>query len=587
MTYSNAVMWQLVINGPGYFDTSYDLPQGTTVLGRAEENDVVLSGDMVSRRHARLTLTKEELSFEDLGSRNGCKVNGRALSGRAIVQVGDVLTVGENTLTLRQTSVAQRAATELIDPGGGGVVRRFGQGQRIGGAIVSSKNVRESVVMRLLGNVSPSATEASPFSDLSGSGSHPAAPFALANDGPNQSGTSKHAVLSLVMLYRIAERLSAAGSLNQFLEEASARILERTRGSTCVVLVRHSSGVLVPALVRHAGALGHGEAPVSDAIVEEALEQGAALAVNDVHDDKRFNTRDSVLQYGADQVLCVPIGVSKPFDGVLYINRKSTDPEPVDNLIDVLTAAAQLIHGALQRFSFGGSPGEAMLRQALLRFHASPVVEKRLVELRKTAAPLSDLSEYQLTVLYADLQGFQSLTEKLAPERTADLLKTFYEKFAHTVFSFEGTVASVVGDAAMAIFGAPYSRSDDAVRAVRAALALKEAWREAVESRPPRERLGMKLALNTGKSLAGTVWVEPRLEYVVTGDAVATAAWLCGMSEGGQILISGRTLASIGARFDVNPLGERQLKGTVRTSVFEVLEEDSGAGTVSGVKKLD
>ena len=49
-------MWQLTINGPGYFDTAYDLPEGVTMMGRADENDIVLSGDLVSRKHARITL---------------------------------------------------------------------------------------------------------------------------------------------------------------------------------------------------------------------------------------------------------------------------------------------------------------------------------------------------------------------------------------------------------------------------------------------------------------------------------------------------------------------------------------------------
>src|SRR4051794_15602046 len=68
-------MWQLLINGPGYFDTAYDLPEGVTQVGRADENDVVLSGDLVSRKHCRIHVKAEGVVFEDLGSRNGTKLN--------------------------------------------------------------------------------------------------------------------------------------------------------------------------------------------------------------------------------------------------------------------------------------------------------------------------------------------------------------------------------------------------------------------------------------------------------------------------------------------------------------------------------
>ena len=74
-------MWQLIINGPGYFDTAYELPEGVTHMGRADENDIVLSGDLVSRKHARITVKGDELQAEDLGSRNGSKVNGTPLVG--------------------------------------------------------------------------------------------------------------------------------------------------------------------------------------------------------------------------------------------------------------------------------------------------------------------------------------------------------------------------------------------------------------------------------------------------------------------------------------------------------------------------
>ena len=82
-------MWQLIINGPGYFDTTYDLPEGLTQLGRADENDIVLSGDLVSRRHARLRVAGDELVFEDLGSRNGTRVNGQPLQGSVPLRPGD------------------------------------------------------------------------------------------------------------------------------------------------------------------------------------------------------------------------------------------------------------------------------------------------------------------------------------------------------------------------------------------------------------------------------------------------------------------------------------------------------------------
>ena len=148
-------MWQLIINGPGYFDTAYELPEGVTHMGRADENDIVLSGDLVSRKHARVTVKGDELQAEDLGSRNGSKVNGTPLVGTSPLKAGDTLQVGENALVIKQPSTVENAATEMLDLGAGGAVKRFGRGIDIGSAVILARDVRDSVVLKVLDNISP------------------------------------------------------------------------------------------------------------------------------------------------------------------------------------------------------------------------------------------------------------------------------------------------------------------------------------------------------------------------------------------------------------------------------------------------
>ena len=100
-----------------------------------------------------------------------------------------------------------------------------------------------------------------------------------------------------------------------------------------------------------------------------------------------------------------------------------------------------------------------------------------------------------------------------------------------------------------------------------------------------KARLQLKVGLTTGKVLAGTVGSEARLDYTAIGEPVNIASWLCQSAEPGQVLITGKTLAAVGARFDVTPLGERPLLGSrVRTAVFGVLDEDDASGTLSGVR---
>ncbi|HEY8211053.1 MAG TPA: adenylate/guanylate cyclase domain-containing protein [Myxococcaceae bacterium] len=585
-------MWQLIINGPGYFDTTYDLPEGLTSLGRADENDIVLSGDLVSRKHAKIYVQGDDLTIEDLGSRNGSRLNGQPFTGTADLKAGDLVHVGENTLSIRQPNKVENQATEMVDLGAGGV-KRYGEGMDIGASVVVSKNVKESVVLRALDNIMPfTPREGIPLPDFdvpAGSGAGGDRPTPLPNTLPaaSPSGGTPTPITydALLLLYKVSEALSTSRTQQAFLELTADRVLESVKATTAVVLLRHHSGVMVPAVVRHRGRLAQGEVPVSDAVISAALSKGAALAVQDVRGDVRFNARESVLLYGVDQVLCIPIGEKEPFSGVLYINKPAGPANELEGLIDLCSAVSHLIASGVERFRNAGATavGPERGRATLDRFFPPAIAERRAAELQRSGNAAPKLEELTLSVVVADLAGFTALTQKLEPALVADLLSELYSRATAVVFSFEGTLEKFVGDAVVAVFGAPYAQTDGPLRAVRAAMTLRQDWAKAVARRPAHARPDLKIAVNTGKGLAGLIGPEGRQDYAVVGDVVNVASWLCASALPGQVLITGKTLASIGARFDVTPLGERGLKpGREKVPVFEVMEEDVASMTSPG-----
>lgn len=556
-------MWQIIINGPGYFDTPYDLPEGATSLGRADENDIVLGGDLVSRKHARLHVEGDSLRIEDLGSRNGSRVNGHPLQGSRDLVPGDTVTLGENTLSVRQPHTVESAATEMVDLGAGGV-RRFGQGEDVSPSVILAKNVNDLDVLRALDNFAPV-----PFENVSSS-----SPIEASQASPRVSYET------LVLLFRTAEALATAESLTSFLEAAMDRVLERTEATTAVVLLRHSSGVLVPAAVRHRGKLAKGEVPVSDAVVEEALRQGRALAVGDVRDDRRFAGRESVILYGVDRVLCIPIGRQPPFSGVLYVNTPAEAETTLEIMLDACTAVAHLVASGVQRFVLHpphkeGAGSGLTLRRVLERFHPPEVAERRATEAQRTGGRLPALEERPLTVLHVEMVGFGALCTRIGPVRASAVLNDFHAKMSGLIFSFEGAVEAFLGESVRALFGVPAGKPDDAVRAVRAGLALRADWQRAMARRPADERCELRIGLHTTKGLVGMIGPEARLDLTAVGEGVPVAGLLAATASPGQVLITGKTLASIGARFDVMPLGERLIRPPKdRVAAFEVLEED-------------
>jgi class 3 adenylate cyclase/tetratricopeptide (TPR) repeat protein len=169
----------------------------------------------------------------------------------------------------------------------------------------------------------------------------------------------------------------------------------------------------------------------------------------------------------------------------------------------------------------------------------------------------------RVSVLFADLSGFTALGERLDAEELTSLTNDALHELATAVYQYEGYIDKFVGDAVMAVFGAPIAHEDDPERALRAALAMRERLMDF--NRRWSERLGQPLSvhigINTGEVIAGNVGSDLRLAYTVMGDTVNTAARLQDAARSGQIFVSRETWRLTHAAFDFTPLEPLTVKG--------------------------
>jgi adenylate cyclase len=168
-----------------------------------------------------------------------------------------------------------------------------------------------------------------------------------------------------------------------------------------------------------------------------------------------------------------------------------------------------------------------------------------------------------VTVLFADLSGFTTLGERLDPEEVRALQSELFEEMASAIKRYDGFVEKFVGDAVMAVFGAPVAHEDDPERALHAALAMHE--RAATLSGRWEPRLGIPLRLHvgvhTGPVVAGSLGAVADAAYAVTGDTVNTAARLQGAAGPGQTVVSAATYELSRHAFSFEALGGIALKG--------------------------
>ncbi|HUS14082.1 MAG TPA: adenylate/guanylate cyclase domain-containing protein, partial [Chloroflexia bacterium] len=194
-----------------------------------------------------------------------------------------------------------------------------------------------------------------------------------------------------------------------------------------------------------------------------------------------------------------------------------------------------------------------------------------------------------VTVLFCDVKGSTAMAEGLDPEEWATIMNGAFEHLIRPVYRYEGTLARLMGDAVLALFGAPIAHEDDAQRAVLAGLAILEGiqpYRAQVQ-RTYGLDFNVRVGINTGLVVVGEVGSDLRVEYTAMGDAVNLAARMEQTAAPGTVRISGNTHRLVASLFECTSLGGVEIKGKAEpVPAYEVLAARSGAVRARGVPGL-
>jgi class 3 adenylate cyclase/AmiR/NasT family two-component response regulator len=169
----------------------------------------------------------------------------------------------------------------------------------------------------------------------------------------------------------------------------------------------------------------------------------------------------------------------------------------------------------------------------------------------------------EVTILLADLRGFTAMADRFTPEQVVRVLNKYLGTMADLIIGHQGTIDEFIGDAILAIFGAPETRPDDAARASACAIAMQLAMTEVnafnrAEGLPEVE---MGIAVNTGQVIVGNIGSQSRAKYGVVGTHVNLAGRIEGFTVGGQVLVSASTVAKAGPVLELGQRVTFQAKG--------------------------
>jgi adenylate cyclase len=220
-------------------------------------------------------------------------------------------------------------------------------------------------------------------------------------------------------------------------------------------------------------------------------------------------------------------------------------------------------------------------KRRLSRFF-SPAVVQTIIR-QKDDGKLS-AARRRMTVLFSDIRGFTTMSERMAPEDVVAMLREYLTAMTEVVFKHGGTVDKYIGDEIMALYNVPLEVADHADRAVRTALEFQERLRPLAERFSARYggTLQCGVGIHTGDAVVGTIGSEQRLEYTAIGDTINLGARLESATKefGVSIIISEATYVDLKSQFATRYLGEVHVKGKeIPVKIHAVLTPAAGEAT--------
>ena len=186
-----------------------------------------------------------------------------------------------------------------------------------------------------------------------------------------------------------------------------------------------------------------------------------------------------------------------------------------------------------------------------------------------------------VTVMFADVANFTSLSEKLDPEEVHTIMDGSFNILMDEIHKYEGTVNQFTGDGVMALFGAPVAHEDHAQRACHVALSIQKAMGEYGEkvAKDYGVPFKMRIGLNSGPVIVGAIGDDLRMDYTAVGDTTNLASRMQSLAHPGTAFLSNNTHRLVKDYFELKPLGKLEVKGKEEPQKIFELVKAAGAAT--------
>jgi len=257
-------------------------------------------------------------------------------------------------------------------------------------------------------------------------------------------------------------------------------------------------------------------------------------------------------------------GVKSIIDGNYDIQIKKTTRDELGDLTEAFNGMAKSLKE------------KELLKGAFSTYVSSSLMEEILKDPTKLSLHGKRL---KATMLFTDIRGFTSMSENLEPEQVVSVINEYLTLQTDKVFKWEGLLDKFVGDCVMAVYGVPFPKDDDAYRAIRTAMDIRDSVEKlnAIRKRRNQITVGIGIGVNTGEVVAGNMGSPQKMDYTVIGDNVNLASRLEANAPAGKIWVSESTYNETKDKIEYVELQPIMVKGKKEpVKVFEPIKVKEG-----------
>jgi adenylate cyclase len=523
---------------------AYTFTEGEVLIGRSPDCQIVLKDFGISRTHAKLAVDEEGgVTIADLKSKNGTQVNGVPVM-EAPLKDGDRILLGKFQLTFSKTLEGKVVLDEAkpLSEEAGTIIRSVGE------------------LSKLLSDTGQAAALAE----------KKAAPDAHVQDVEKANRILK-------VLTKVAETLIAVRPVEEVLQQVMDIVFDHIPADRGFLMLREDvTDKLTPMVVKHrnSSSATEGKISISKTIADRVTKDRVSILTSDALVDPRFGAGDSIRFHGIRSAMCAPLWNKEQVIGIIHVDSPMLTNCFTLNDLDLLTALANYAAVAVERARLNQKiVAEEKKRERLGRFLSPQVTARILATSESQGVALGVPEAKEVSVLFADIVGFTTMSEKMSPAAVSLLLNDYFSRMTDIIFKYEGTLDKYIGDAIMAVWGAPLDMADHEVRSIKAALEMRDALESFNADRKEGPTIRIRIGINSGKAVAGELGGINKKEYTVLGDTVNIASRLeSSVAKPMTVVIGENTYNAVKEQFQCRSMGPATLKGKERTvEVYEVL----------------